>query len=79
MRDIITTDVITSQVIWHEVGLHTNINQPEFSVTAMIEWCDSHPSTGLYRKHFTLKFPIYQGAFWFEHSEDAVEFRLRWL
>jgi hypothetical protein len=77
MINIYDTNVRIEDLNWHEVMLSYHVT--DTSIKGMHAWCENHPSGGLFRYHFTLKFPIYQGAFWFEHSEDAVEFRLRWF
>ncbi len=77
MINIYDTGVRIEDLDWHEIAFSYHVTDQPFK--RMYAWCETHPSEGLFRTHFTLKFPIYQGAFWFEHFEDAVEFRLRWL
>jgi hypothetical protein len=81
MIDIYTSDTQIHELEWHEIPVtlklqHTRTNPSE---REMCDWCLCHQSTGLFRKHFTLKYPYFQGSFWFENIEDAIEFRLRWL
>ena len=65
---------------WYEVPVTVRAAAPwENQVRDMVRWCEDHASTGLFRTHLTLKFPIYQGAFWFTMQADAIEFKLRWL
>lgn len=73
-----TTDVRLHDICWHEVPMSYHFqNTPR--VDLMIQWCKDNNSTGLFRWHFTLKFPIYQGSFWFEKFDDSLEFRMVWL
>jgi hypothetical protein len=77
MINVYDSDRNLSEVEWHEIAFSYHVTDQPFK--RMCSWCEKHPSKGLFRFCFTLKFPIYQGAFWFERLEDAVEFRLRWL
>lgn len=66
---------------WHEVPMTIYIESDhDFnSHSNLVAWCLKHSSNGLFRSHFTLKYPVYQGSFWFEQIEDAIEFKMRWL
>ena len=72
------TNIKIENVDWIEVPYSYHFqNEPTFY--RMVNWCEEHKSQGLFRWHFTLKFPIYQGSFWFEKPEDSLEFRIVWL
>ena len=81
MIDIYTIDTLIHELEWYEVPITLKLQHTRTDPTEMElwHWCRLHPSQGLFRKHFTLKYPYLQGSFWFENIEDAIEFRLRWL
>ena len=75
------SNISIENIAWHEVPMtiHVDSDHDFNSHSNLVAWCLKHPSNGLFRSYLTLKYPVYQGSFWFEQIEDAIEFKMRWL